>query len=78
MTVGDVFRMTKEIPAELEKKIIEMPEYRQGVNKVRVRLKNGAVYKNVFIAWGHEIVKVGDSNVIPFDANDIVELENDL
>ncbi len=70
--------MTNEISKELKKRILEMPEDRKGLNTVRVRLKNGAVYKNVFIAWGHEIVKVGDSNVIPFDANDIVELENDL
>ena len=70
--------MTNEIPQEFINKVLEMPEYKQGVNKVKIRLKNGKVYKDVFIAWGHEIAKVGNSEKIPFDASDIVDLENDL
>lgn len=66
------------ISQELKDKVLEMPEYSQGVNKVWVRLQNGTIYRNVFIAWGSEIVKVGNSTKIPFDAADIVELENEL
>lgn len=70
--------MKKEISQKLKDKILEMPEYRQGVNKVRVRLRDGTVYSNVFIAWGAEIVKVGDSSDVPFEVDDIVAIENDL
>ena len=70
--------MTKKLSQELKDKVLEMPEYRQGVNKVRVRLKDGTIYRNVFIAWGSEIVKVGDSTNIPFITGDILEIENDL
>lgn len=70
--------MKNELSQELKDKVLEMPEYRQGVNRVKVRLKDGTIINNVYIAWGHEIVKVGDSNKIPFDASDIVDLENDL
>ncbi len=70
--------MTNMISQELKDKVLEMPEYRQGVNKVWVRLRDGTMLHNVFIAWGSEIVKVGESTDISFDAGDIIELENDL
>ncbi len=70
--------MVTELSQKLKDKVLGMPEYRQGVNKVRVRLKDGTVYHNVFVAWGNEIVKVGDSTNIPFNVSDIVEIENDL
>jgi len=44
--------MTIELSQEFKDRMSEMPEYRQGVNKVRVRLKDGTVYHNVFVAWG--------------------------
>ena len=55
-----------------------MPEYRQGTNKIRVRLKDGRSYSSVFVAWGDEIVKVGTFNTIPFSAEEVVSVENDL
>jgi hypothetical protein len=70
--------MGNMISQKLKDKVLEMPEYRQGVNKVWVRLQDGTIHHNVFIAWGGEIVKVGESTDIPFDAEDIIELENDL
>jgi len=69
--------MTKELSRELEDKVREMPESSYGAHKVKVRLKDGTIYHSVFIAWSSEIVKVGDSTSIPFDASDIVEIEND-
>jgi hypothetical protein len=70
--------MTNVISQELKDKVLEVPEYRQGVNRVRVRLRDGTIHHSVFIAWGSEIVRVGDSADIPFDASDIVEIDNDL
>jgi hypothetical protein len=69
--------MKNEVPGGLKDQVLAMPEYRQGVNRVTVRLRDGTSYRNVFIAWGGEIVKVGDSTEVPFDASDIVAIEND-
>lgn len=55
-----------------------MPEYRQGVNKVRVTLNDGRTVSSVYVAWGDEIVKVADSNHFTFNASDVVNVENDL
>lgn len=70
--------MNKKVPSKIKEKILQMPEYRQGTNKVRVTLKDGRNVSDVFVAWGEEIVKVGSSLDIPFDAKDIVDVENDL
>jgi len=70
--------MSNRLPAFLKEKVLSLPEYRQGAHKVRVTLKNGTKYSSVFIAWGDEIVKVGSSVNVPFNVDDIVEVENDL
>lgn len=64
------------LPQELKEKVLEMPEYRQGVNKIRVRLKNGEIISDVYVAWGEEIIKVGDTTEIPFREADIDDVEN--
>lgn len=55
-----------------------MPEYRQGVNKVKVRLKNGSEFSDVYIAWGSEIVRVGTSAKVPFNLEDVEDVVNDI
>jgi hypothetical protein len=70
--------MSNKLPPEITEKILKMPESSYGANKVRVTLKDGRKYSSVFIAWGDEIVKVGSSPDIPFNAEDIVSVENDL
>lgn len=70
--------MSKILSEAIKIEILSMPEYRQGTNKVRVKLRDGRIYSAVFVAWGNEIVKVGTDSNIPFDAEDIVSVENDL
>ncbi len=70
--------MPNKLPLVFKNRVLEMPEYRQGVNKIKVRLQSGIEYSSVFVAWGSEIVKVGASTEIPFEVNDIVYVENDL
>ena len=70
--------MSNKIPPFIKDKVLKMPEYRQGTNKVRITLKNGEKYSSVFVAWAEEVVKVGSSTKIPFNAEDIVEVEDDL
>lgn len=70
--------MTNILPSFIKEQILQMPEYKYGVNKVIVRLKNGQVYGSIHVAWGDEIVKVGQNTEVPFDAEDVVEVQNDL
>lgn len=70
--------MSIYLSQNLKERVLEMPEYRQGTNKVLVKLRDGRVYKSVFIAWGNEIIKVGIQDNIPFEAEDVVSVENDL
>lgn len=63
---------------EIAEKILVMPEYRQGANRIKVTLKNGQCFKGVFVAWGREIVKVEGYASIPFEAEDVISVENNL
>jgi hypothetical protein len=63
------------IPEPLQDKVNAMPEYSYGVTKIRVTLDDGSQFSDVFVAWGSEIVKVGTSESIPFDASKIVSIE---
>jgi hypothetical protein len=70
--------MNMMLPESIIERVLQLPEYSQGVNKVKVRLKNGKVYSAVFVAWGKEIIRVGQSTQVPFEASEIVEVWNDL
>lgn len=70
--------MPNQLPGEIKQKILEMPEDRQGVKKVKVRLKDGREFKDVYVAWGSEVVKVGSGTVVPFDPAEVVDVFNDL
>jgi len=63
-----------KIPSQFEKQVLEMPETSYGVTRVVVTLEDGTEFSDVFIAWGNEIVKVGSSEIIPFDSNKIVKI----
>jgi len=70
--------MSNILPQSLQDEVLSMPEYRQGTNKIRVQLRDGRIYSSVFVAWGNEIIKVGTNDVIPFSAENVVSVENDL
>ena len=63
---------------ELAEKILAMPEYKQGTNKIRVTLKDGKSIAGVYVAWGREIIKVDGFLSMPFDIGDVADVENDL
>lgn len=69
--------MRNRLSPEIRDKVLGMPEYSYGANKVRVTLRDGTQYADVLIAWAEEVIKVGSSTSIPFDAAAIVEVEND-
>jgi hypothetical protein len=69
MSAGNV------LPEALREQVLAMPEYSMGVTRIRVTLDDGTRFSDVFVAWGTEIVKVGVSTEVPFDAAKIVAVE---
>lgn len=65
----------RNIPSSLQDKINAMPECSYGLTRIRVILDDGSRFNDVFVAWGNEIVKVGTSEQLPFDASRIVDVE---
>ena len=70
--------MSNLLPQRFKDEVLSMPEYRQGTNRISVRLKDGRVYSAVYVAWGDEIVRVGDLRHIPFSGEDVASVANDL
>ena len=61
-----------ELPLKFEQQVLEFPEYSYGVTRVVVTLDDGNECRDVFIAWGKEIVRVGSSKEVPFDPSRII------
>jgi hypothetical protein len=70
--------VSANIPDALREKIRSFPESSMGANRVRVRLRDGREFSDVYVAWGKEIVRVGHGKAIPFDPSEIEDVENQL
>ena len=70
--------MSNKLPAAIKDKVSQMPESSQGANKIKVTLTDGRIFSDVHVAWADEIVKVGSSTVIPFQAEDIVSVQSEV
>jgi hypothetical protein len=64
-----------EIPSKFEDLILKMPECSYGVTHVKVILDDNTTISDVYVAWGKEIVKVGENETIPFDPTRIIAIE---
>jgi len=62
------------VSAQIQEKLQLMPESAYGINRVIAILDDGTRIDDVQIAWAREIVKVGKSTVITFDASRIVDV----
>jgi len=67
---------SQELPEHIQEEVRNMPESSYGANRVIVTLDDGKEIKDVYVAWGKEIIKVGDSEQIPFDASRIVNVRH--
>jgi len=65
------------LPQNIQDQISEMPECSYGANKVTLILDDGTSYDDVYVAWGKDVVKVGNSENIPFDPSRVVKVEDD-
>ena len=68
-----VFDMNS-LPEFIKNKILELPEYSYGVNRVTLVLDDGSTYDEVYIGWGEEIIKVGNQKGVPFDPARVVKV----
>ena len=62
------------LPPPIRERIAGFPEYRMGVHKVAVRLRDGRIMEDVIVAWEKEIVSVGGSTDLPFSGDDVLEV----
>lgn len=71
--------MGLQLPEGLLEKTHDMPESSYGANRVTLILNNGRQIPNVFLAWGKEIIKIGDKmiktdNDLDFKPEDIKDI----
>jgi hypothetical protein len=72
-----------ELPERFREKTNAMPEYSQGANKVTLVLKDGRRIQHVFLAWGHEIVKIEGKMIerddeLPFKMEDVTDVISEI
>jgi hypothetical protein len=64
-----------EIPSKFEEQILQMPECSYGVTRVNVILDDDTTISDVYVAWGKEIVKVGENAIVSFDPTRITAIQ---
>lgn len=62
-----------ELPKNIQDKISEMPEHRYGVHKVILVLDDGTEIYDAYVAWGSEVIKIGDTDEVSFDLARVVD-----
>lgn len=65
-----------QIPERFVDQISQMPEASYGATRIEVTLEDGRVCRNVVVAWGSEVVRVGGSSTIPFDPERIISVRH--
>jgi hypothetical protein len=63
--------VSNELSPDIADEVAGWPEFRMGVNRVRVELNDGRTFDNVMVAGGR-VVKVLGWDEIPFEASDVV------
>jgi len=53
-----------------------MPECHYGASRIVATLDDGSEFRDVIVAWGKEIVRVGSSTVVSFDSRRIVAVRH--
>ncbi|MCP3956072.1 MAG: hypothetical protein GY697_28235 [Desulfobacterales bacterium] len=71
------------LPQHLKDKVSDFPEWSHGANRVTLILSDNRKIKNVFIAWGSEIVKIGNKQIkeqdtLRFKISDIKDVVSEV
>lgn len=61
------------LSADVKTKIAGFGEYKMGAYKVDLVLRDGRTVHDVIVAWGDQIVRVGASEHVDFDPNDVID-----
>jgi len=69
-----------ELPLEVGDKTVEFPEWSYGAMRATLILRDGRRVPNVFLAWGRQVVKIGDRQIsaagdLGFALDDVVDAE---
>ena len=65
------------LPAEVQEKILTLPEYHMGAHRVDLVLRDGRVISDVIVAWGDEVIRIAGHDVaddLPFAPEDVLDV----
>ena len=68
---GRLTDVSDDLPPSIVDEVAKWPEFRMGVNRVRVVLADGRAFDDVMVA-GKRVVKVLGRDDIPFEASGVV------
>ena len=68
--------MSIELPQKLRGALNAMPEHSYGVNRVIVTLADGREIPDVYVGWGIDVLRVGQSTDIDFQTEDVVSVRH--
>jgi hypothetical protein len=69
-------RALRELPAAIAAQVNAMPECSYGVSRVILKLQDGTVIRDVYVGWGLDVLRVGDSRDVEFDPATVVAVEH--
>jgi hypothetical protein len=75
--------MSVSLPENLKTKASEFPESSYGASRVTLILQGGRKIENVFLAWGAEIVKIGNNQItgeddLNFNISDVEDIVSEI
>jgi hypothetical protein len=70
-------RVTTALPEEIVEDVLSFPEWHAGVHRVTVALDDGRRFRGVLVSWGTDVLSVEGYGAVPFDATDVVAVEDD-
>ena len=68
--------IAKSLPDDIADHIASFGEWSYGAHRVSVTLDDGTEYHEVYVA-GSEVVRVGDSENVPFDPSRVVAVRDE-
>lgn len=68
--------MANRLSADVTELILSFPEYKMGVHKVALVMKDGTILEDVYVAWGDEIVRMGKVDSPSIETANVVSAEN--
>ena len=65
------------LPPEVQRMVEPIRRLAYAVKRIKVRLRDGTEYGEVYVAWNREVLSVGRFEEMPFDVNEITGVEAD-